>query len=194
MGWVQFNEGKGYGDLYHGFGNSRYTDRQLSETLSSILEQGLRFTPADSEGDGHQPIPGWYKGGDGGDLYRNITGGYFISTSRNPNWYKQGKVTLVLDGGSISERYRIHPFQLNAGVRIKSGRRAKENPGIFNAKTYMSMTGKRPGVYEEKIESKRPGFLDPKYIKAVILYRPSDELVAMVREAVPEGFEVRVEN
>ncbi len=190
LDWINFNEGKHYGDLYHGFGNPKFTDGQLFDVLKSILDKGLKFTPAATEG-GNQPIPGWYKNKDddygGGNLFRNMTGDYFISTSRNPNWYKQGRITLVLDGGSISDRYRIHPYQLGADLRIKTGKRIKENPDKYTMKSYMNLTGKRNNTYEEKIESKKPGFLDPKYIKGIILYKPSEQLVDMVSSIVPEG-------
>lgn len=56
----------------------------------------------------------------------------------------------------------------------------KKNPSLYTPKEYMGLTGKRKNVYEEKIESKKPGYLSPKYIKQIILYKPSDELIEMV--------------
>jgi hypothetical protein len=177
--WLQFNEGKNYGDLYHGF--SKKSDNENYDTLISILNDGLKFVSAGLE-DGNQPMRDWYKDKSprSANFWKNMTGDYFISTSRNPMWVKESAITFKLDGSSISDRYKIHPFDWTAVSNTKGLNMIKKNPSLYTPKEYMGLTGKRKNVYEEKIESKKPGYLSPKYIKEIILYKPSDELIKMI--------------
>ena len=203
--WLQFNEGKNYADLYHGFtakgddikrlNVNEEVDMKTYDTIVSILDKGLKFTSANFEdGTGHQPMLNWYKNDNnygGLNLWKNMTGSYFISTSRNSQWVKKNRVSFVLDGSSISNNYKIHPFDFTAGVKIKTIKRAKETGRGNSPKDIMDYAGKRKEVYEEKIESKKPGYLSPKYIKEIVLYKPSDGLVRLV-QSIDTDIDIKV--
>jgi hypothetical protein len=203
--WLQFNEGKNYGNLYHGFtvkGDDIKSDKvsddvdsKTYETIISILEKGLKFASANfGDGTGNQPMINWYKNADnygGMDLWKNMRGSYFISTSRNSQWVKNNRVTFVLDGSLISNNYKIHPFDFTAALKIKTIKRVKKTGMGNSPKDIMDYAGKRPDVYEEKIESNKPGYLSSKYITGIILYKPSDDLIKLV-QSIDTNLDIKI--
>jgi hypothetical protein len=80
---------------------------------------------------------------------------YFISTTRRKQAWDG--IEISLDGDKISERYKITPIQASTFI---------DHPGD-EYKDYIhskidSLGGSE--LAEERILSKTPGFLDPKYI------------------------------
>ena len=80
---------------------------------------------------------------------------YFISTTRRKqDW---GGIEISLDGDKISEKYKITPIQASTFI---------DPPGKKWEKYIHSKIDSLGGseLAEERILSKTPGFLDPKYI------------------------------
>ena len=53
------------------------------------------------------------------------------------------------------------------------------------------LTSTRSRNYEEKIVSKKPGYLSPKYIKQIVLYKPSEDFEKKVR-AIDTDIDIKV--
>ena len=177
--WLQFNEGKNYGDLYHGFIREASED-VLYDSLLNILDNGLKFTKRNS-GEGIQPM-----GVLGSPRWEYITGDYLISTSRDPLWVKRCKLTFVLDAEAISDNYKIQPFDVKAPINNRLNRAMR---GKMTTDDYLTSTRSRN--YEEKIVSKKPGYLSPKYIKQIVLYKPSEDFEKKVR-AIDTDIDIKI--
>jgi hypothetical protein len=186
--WLQFNEGKNYGDLYYCFKGESSED-VLYESLLNILNKGIGFTKRETlstKSDNRnvtQPM-----GVDGKTGWNYITGDYLISTSRSKKRLTWDKLSLVLDGESISNNYKIQPFDIKSPINkfLASKNKDRDMP----ISDYMALTG-RSRNYEEKIVSKKPGYLSPKYIKQIVLNKPSEEFERKVR-SIDSGIDIKV--
>lgn len=179
--WLQFNEGKNYGDLYHGFLREKSEDI-LYKSLLDILDNGIRFTKRDSD-EGIQPM-----GVNGVSSWKYITGDYLLSASRDSKWVERCKLTFVLDGESISNNYKIQPFDIKGPINNFLNRRMK---GKMTIDDYL--VSRRSMSYEEKIVSKKPGYLSTKYIKQIVLYKPSEDFEKKVR-SIDTDIDIKVIN
>ena len=83
---------------------------------------------------------------------------YFISTTRRKQAWDG--VEIALDGDKISEKYKITPIQASTFV---------DHPGEEWEEYIHSKIDSLGGeeLAEERILSKTPGFLDPKYILGI---------------------------
>lgn len=176
-----FNESKYYGNLYHNLrsyprGVSSVDYQKIFRTLESICKDGLRFNRNPKTDSGKS------KG-----RFKFIVGDYFISVTRDRQTTENFGVSLVLDGEKISERYKIEPFNLMCDMDIKVSKHLKSNKYDGDWKENPIMFGYKSPIpnsrywSEEKIISKFPGYLDPKYIKKIIVNRPSEIFLEMVK-------------
>lgn len=134
------NESKQVGNLYH------FT--YLSSVIK-IFENGLRFTPDNTE------LPG----------YKNM---YSISTTRDytGNKFFKGneyETRITLDGNKISEHYSVKPINV-------------ENIWVKNSGADLSKQPIKDIFYEERIWSLKEGYLNPKYIVKIDTIIPEDEI------------------
>ena len=151
--WSQFNESKNYGNLYHAL--MRHAPSESVDTCINILKQGLRFNR------NTQAEMGKKRGN-----FKFLDGDFYISVTRTKSF--KNYVTFILDGESISNKYKIEPFNMRAWNRdyefYSLGR---------NNNKYMT---------EEKIVSKTQGYLDPKYIKEIVIRELSDDQINTIKE------------
>jgi hypothetical protein len=180
--YKSFNESKYYGDLYHNLrsypqGSVSIDYQEIFKTLRSICDYGLKFNKNPISDNSR--IKGRFK---------FLVGDYFISVTRDKKTIDNFGVSFVLDGEKISERYKIEPFNLNCNVDIKVSKYLKshnfdgdwkENPVMFG---YKSPIPNSRYWSEEKIISKSPGYLSPKYFKKIVINRPSEIFFGLLKE------------
>jgi hypothetical protein len=174
LNWVSFNESKNYGDLYHSIWRIE-SSKELIKMIKSILEKGIRFST--NEKTEQQREEGFFK------FLKNK---YFISTTRDKNTIKKYPVTFVIDGNSVSDRYKIEPFNLSGKVNISYTNYMKKTYGDYKnwpTKTkdsmYLKLMNSRYSS-EEKILTNKEGFLSTKYIKEIIINKPDKELFEFI--------------
>ena len=118
------------------------------DSIPNILKTGLKFRPNNTE-------------------LSKYDDKFFISTTRDHTGIKffkgsEYETRITLNGNQISEHYSIEPINLeNIWSKIDSGK-------------YFSST-KNP-YFEERIFSKKPGFLSPEYIIKIDTIVPEDEI------------------
>ena len=122
------------------------------ESLSDILQSGLKFVLNNSTLPQH-------------------TGTYYISATRDKSGagvidylsnMTEFNVRLQLDGDKISERYKVEPINI-------------ENVWMAGDKDWEKST-KFPELFEERIISKKSGYLSPVYITQIDTIVPEDEI------------------
>lgn len=176
--WLKFNEEKNYGDLYHSlrYFNSPKTDStdfgfknedELLNLVYNILTKGLRF-----EINKHKD-----------STYEHPKlSDYYISVTRDKSHTTNFLFSFVLDAQKISNNYRIVPFNKfvfsdymrNISPRFKVGSFTSSN---FPLSRKWS---------EEKIVSKKPGFLSSIYFKELIINNLSQEFEEKLKELISE--------
>lgn len=179
--WIKFNESKNYGDLYHSIWRSSMTQNQILNILSGVLENGLKFS----------------KNVFTSSINKNfhfLGDNYFLSTTRNKQVINKYPVTFVLDGGSISNKYKIEPFNLKAPREIGISKTDRKNleylKSLKPGEEYKEFNGRY--FAEEKIVSNKEGYLNTKYIKEIILNKPSDELIEFINQLDTKGIKITI--
>jgi hypothetical protein len=175
LDWISFNESKNYGDLYHSIWRID-SSNELVNIIKSILENGIKFS--NDPKSNYKISRGFYK--------FLKTEYYYISVTRDKKTISEYPVTFVLDGESISNNYKIEPFNLNAPIEIKSTKAAKNmNMNHINLKPSQILKKyNMRWAAEEKIINNRnkEGFLSTKYIKEIIFNKPDQHLVDFINE------------
>jgi hypothetical protein len=176
LDWFSFNESKNYGDLYHSIWRIK-SSREIIPIIESILENGIKFSKNPISDDSR------YKG-----FFKFLKSQYFISVTRDKNFIKKYPVTFVLDGESISNNYKIEPFNLNANTDIRYTNYMKKRYGEYenwpkniSDSQYLKLMNARYAS-EEKIINNRnsEGFLSSKYIKEIIFNKPDQHLIDFI--------------
>jgi hypothetical protein len=120
-------------------------------SLNDIIKTGIKFKPDNST------LP----------QYKNT---FFISTTRQQSGagaieylsnLRDFDIRIKLDGDRISEKYRVEPINV-------------ENIWMADDEDF-EKSAKFPELYEERIISKRPGYLSPEYILQIDTTFPEDE-------------------
>lgn len=173
---LKLNEEKNYGDLYHSlryFNSTKDSDfvfkneDDLLNLVHNILTSGLRF-----EINKHK-----------NSIYKHPKlFDYYISVTRDKSHTSNFLFSFVLDAQKISNNYRIVPFNKfvfadyirNTNSRFKVGRFTSSN---------FPLTRKWS---EEKIVSKKPGFLSNIYFKELIINNLSHEFEERLKELLSE--------
>jgi hypothetical protein len=112
--------------------------------IENILKQGIKFSNPQEE----------------------ISSDYFISTTRSSKIFRGRKGTslIILDGDTISNHYKIIPIQASTFLDPNVGDEWFKYYGVKHD------TFSGTAIPEERILSKSPGYLSPKYILDVINY------------------------
>lgn len=154
-----FNESKNYQNLYHSIWRNPKVD-----DIIHIMNNGIKFNK-EREDTINKIKRGSYK-----FLKEDI---YTICVSRIKGSYL---VTFVLDGSAISNRYKIEPFNLLARRDITTSNLLKSQgtrnfiPNKINGGREIQISDLNTRwASEEKIISKKSEYLNPKYIKEVII-------------------------
>lgn len=180
--FISFNESKYYGDLYHNIRTYPLESvvpvdyQKVFDTLQNISKNGLKFLENKQSNNGRSI-----------GKFKFLVHDYSISVTRDIQTTKSYGVSLVLDGEKISERYRIEPFNLLANLDIKVSKYLKSNKYDGDWRENPTMVGYKSPIpnsrhwSEEKILSKSPGYLDTKYIKKILVNKPSNKFLQLLK-------------
>ena len=122
------------------------------EFLSNILQLGLKLKPNNSTLPQHKNT--YYT-----SVTRDKSGAGVIDYLSNMTEFN---VRIQLDGNKISERYKVEPINI-------------ENVWMAGDKDWEKST-KFPELFEERIISKKSGYLNPIYITQIDTIIPEDEI------------------